>query len=127
MGIHIIPLENGITTIEDDQLVVDGICVTLKEFIKSIKKAFSSEKMIYDAPIGDHMVNIYFPDYALAVCFIDKNDADFDQSKEDLRREQVKTLGYKYVCFDLGFADIFFSITCIHRCIMDHIIEQARS
>ena len=122
MGIHIIPHEDGISTIEDDQLIVDGLCVTLNEFIKSIKKAFVSEKMICDAQIGDHIVNICFPDYALAFCFVD----DFDQSKEDMRREQVKALGYKYACFDLSFSDIFFSITCIHRCIMDHIMEQAR-
>lgn len=131
MGIHIIPHYIGpfdcrYTTVNEDLVIVAGSCSSTSEFLKSIRKAFAVEQQVVNkVPIKEHKIDIYFPDYRLAINCVDTNSTTYNLSKDiDKGIEIEDILGYTYMRIELDEADVFETISHIHDYIADHVRNQ---
>jgi very-short-patch-repair endonuclease len=86
--------------------------------INALMKAFKGERMLYQYVVGDYRIDLYFPDYRLAVECDEKDHRSYNKTKELQRHNCItKELDASWVRYnpdDKDF-DIFLVINDIHR------------
>jgi prophage antirepressor-like protein/very-short-patch-repair endonuclease len=90
--------------------------------INAIMAAFKSTRMLYQHTVDKHRVDLYFPDYRLAIECDENNHKAYDGAKEILRQQFItNTLGVSWIRYDPDEKD--FNILSVINKVHKHIIN----
>jgi len=93
-------------------------CTKEQQFINDIFHAFKDEKMAYQYPCGPYKIDLYFPEYKIAIECDEFGHKDRDQKYEVIRQSYIENkLGCQFIRFnpDEEEFNIFNVINRIYR------------